>query len=127
MEAEKSNKKTLIAGATTDPSRYAFTAATFLNRMKFPFVPIGIKKGNVLGEDILPLREKPEIDDIHTITMYMNQDHQREWEDYFLSLKPQRIIFNPGAQNPSFFKKAEALGIDCLNACTLVMISTGQY
>ena len=127
MVAEMSNKKTLVAGATSNPSRYAFTAATFLSRMKIPFVPIGIKKGNVLGEDILPLREKPKIKDLHTITLYLNQDHQKEWEDYFLSLKPQRIIFNPGAENPFFFKKAEALGIECLNACTLVMISTGQY
>lgn len=127
MEVEKSNKRTLIAGASPDPSRYAFTAATFLKRLNVPFVPISIKKGEVLGETILPLKEKPPIEGIHTITLYLNATHQQEWEDYFLSLKPKRIIFNPGAENPSLYHKAEQEGVVCLNACTLVMLSTGQY
>ncbi|MBN3582366.1 CoA-binding protein [Algoriphagus aestuarii] len=126
MGAEE-NKLTLIAGASTDPSRYAYTAALFLSRQNFPFLPIGIKKGSVLGQDILPLRERPKLEGIHTITMYMNARNQQEWEAYFLSLQPKRIIFNPGAENPAFAEQAENLGITCINACTLVMINTGQY
>ena len=121
------NKLTLIAGASADPSRYAYTAALFLNRQNLPFLPIGIKKGDVLGKEILPLREKPNLDEIHTITMYMNAGHQKEWEDYFLSLKPKRIIFNPGAENPDFAERAKSQGVSCINGCTLVMINTGQY
>jgi predicted CoA-binding protein len=126
MEVEKS-KITLIAGATSNPSRYAFTAATFLDSMNLPFIPIGIKKGSVLGKEIKSLQEKPKLQDIDTITLYLNAGHQKEWEDYFLSLKPKRIIFNPGAENPQFYQKAKLQGIDCVNGCTLVMISTGQY
>ena len=59
--------------------------------------------------------------------MYMNAGHQKEWEDYFLSLKPKRIIFNPGAENPDFAERAKSQGISCINGCTLVMINTGQY
>ncbi|MHA7131366.1 CoA-binding protein [Algoriphagus namhaensis] len=119
--------KTLIVGATPNPTRYAFSAAEFLQRAKKEFIPISIKRGEVLGEPILDLREKPRLEGIHTITLYLNAKHQEEWEDYLLSLQPERIIFNPGAENPSLFKKALAQGIEPLNACTLVMISSGQY
>lgn len=126
MEAEI-NKTTLIAGATPDATRYAYTAAVFLERSQIPFIPISIKKGNVLGKDILPLGDKPAIKGIHTITLYLNARNQQEWEDYFLSLEPQRIIFNPGAENPSFRERAQKLGVECVNGCTLVMVSSGQY
>lgn len=126
MEAEK-NKTTLIAGATPDPTRYAYTAAVFLDRAHIPFIPISIKNGSVLGKDIVPLGNKPALQGIHTITLYLNARNQQEWEDYFLSLAPQRIIFNPGAENPSLKERAEKQGIECINGCTLVMVSSGQY
>ncbi len=119
--------KTLIVGATTNPTRYAYTAAEFLNRKSVPFIPISIKKGEVLGEEILDLRSKPKLDDIHTITLYLNAFHQEKWEDYLLSLEPKRIIFNPGAENFRLFERAKKSGIEVLNACTLVMLSSDQY
>lgn len=118
---------TLIAGATPDPTRYAYTAAVFLERAQIPFIPISIKSGDVLGKEILPLGDKPVLEGIHTITLYLNARNQQEWEEYFLSLAPQRIIFNPGAENPPFKERAQKLGIDCVNGCTLVMVSSGQY
>jgi len=121
------SKITLIAGATSDPSRYAFIAASFLDRFNLPFIPIGINKGNVLGRKIEPLHERPKLENIDTITLYLNVWHQKEWEEYFLSLNPKRIIFNPGAENNEFAEKAKLNGIQCVNGCTLVMISTGQY
>ncbi len=119
--------KTLLVGATTNPTRYAYTAAEFLRRANEPFVPISIKRGEVLGETILDLRSKPDLEDIQTITLYLSEKHQEEWEGYLLSLKPERIIFNPGAENPRLSKKATERGIEAINACTLVMINTGQY
>jgi hypothetical protein len=59
--------------------------------------------------------------------MYLNKDRQKEYEEYILSLHPKRIIFNPGAENPAFAERAAAAGIAPLEACTLVMLSTGQY
>ena len=119
--------KTVILGASPNPQRYAYQAAARLSQKGLPFVPIGIKKGEVFGETILNLRTLPEIDDVHTITMYMNADHQNEWLDYILSLKPKRIIFNPGAENATLAKAAKAQGIIIENACTLVMLSLGSY
>ena len=78
--------------------------------------------------DIDILDHKAEMDDIHTVTMYMSAKYQEEYEDYILNtLQPERIIFNPGAENHSLYLKAENKGIEVHNACTLVMIRTNQY
>ena len=120
-------KKTLVVGATTDPSRYAYLAAKMLDQKGVDFVPIGIKKGEVFGREIVDLRAKPELEGIHTITLYIGPAHQAEWIDYLIGLKPERIIFNPGTENPEFFKKATEAGIDVQPACTLVLLSTSQF
>jgi predicted CoA-binding protein len=65
--------------------------------------------------------------DIHTVTLYLNASRQAEYEDYILSLHPKRIIFNPGAENPSLSEKARQNGIEAIEACTLVMLSVGTY
>lgn len=121
------SKTTAILGATTNPQRYAYFAAQRLKAYNHKFVPIGIKKGEVLGEQILDLREKPIVENVDTVTMYIGPQNQGEWEDYILSLNPKRIIFNPGSENPSLQLKAEERGIETLEACTLVMLGSGQY
>lgn len=128
LEKENTDmEKTLVVGATTDPSRYAYLAAKMLSERGVDFVPIGKKKGEVFGKEIVDLQAKPDLKDIHSITLYIGPLHQTEWIDYLIGLKPSRIIFNPGTENPEFFEKAKAAGIEVLPACTLVMLSTGQY
>lgn len=120
-------KKTVIVGATPNPSRYAFLAARDLTHHEHEIIPLGIKKGEVLGKPILNIFEKPPISDVDTVTLYIGPQHQPEWYDYLIGLKPKRIIFNPGTENPEFEKMAEEKGIETLEACTLVMLRTGQY
>lgn len=127
LEAEMSEKKTLIVGATTNPSRYAYTAASMFEDRGLDFIPIGIKTGVIFGKQILDLRSKPSLEGIDTITLYIGPDNQSEWIDYLLSLKPKRIIFNPGTENPYFYSRAKTQGIQVLEACNLVMLSTGQF
>lgn len=122
-----SEKKTLIVGATKNPARYAYTAASMFEDRGLDFIPIGIKSGEIFGKKILDLRKKPALENIHTITLYIGKDNQAEWIDYLLSLKPKRIIFNPGTENREFYSRAKAEGIQVLAACNLVMLSTGQY
>lgn len=124
---ESSPKRTLIVGATTNPDRYAFLVAQHFANLGMEFIPIGIKKGVLFGEEILDLKAKPPLKDIHTITLYLGPANQSEWMDYLIGLKPKRIIFNPGTENPEFFRKAKEVGIEVLPACNLVMLSTGQY
>ncbi|NVK50519.1 MAG: CoA-binding protein [Cyclobacteriaceae bacterium] len=119
--------KALIVGATTNPSRYAYLAARMFDERGIPFVPIGIKKGEVFGEEILDLKTRPELEGIHTITLYIGPQHQAEWFDYLIGLKPKRIIFNPGTENMQFANEARSKGIEVLFACNLVMLSTGQF
>jgi uncharacterized protein len=128
MESEPiKSKLTLVVGATDNPERYPYRAAELLQAKGVPFVPIGIKRGLVFGEEILDLRQKPALGGIHTITLYLGPQNQSEWIDYLIGLGPKRIIFNPGTENPVFFSKAKAAGIDALEACTLVMLTTGQF
>jgi uncharacterized protein len=120
-------KKTVIIGATPNPSRYAFLAANMLTDYDHEIVPVGIKTGNIAGKEILDLRKKPAITDVDTVTMYIGTRHQPEWYDYILSLRPKRIIFNPGTENDEFERLAEAKGIETEEACTLVLLRSNQY
>ncbi|MBL7843359.1 MAG: CoA-binding protein [Cyclobacteriaceae bacterium] len=119
--------KTVIVGATPNPSRYAYMAADMLTEYEHEIVPMGIKKGELFGKEILNIRELPEINDVDTITLYIGPQHQPEWYKYLIDLKPRRIIFNPGTENPEFEKLAIANNIEPVEACTLVMLRTGQY
>ncbi|MBS1487011.1 MAG: CoA-binding protein [Bacteroidetes bacterium] len=120
-------KKTVIIGATPNPTRYAFLAAERLTENGMEFVPVGIKKGMVLGKEIQNLKQKPLVEGVHTIALYINPTHQPEWYDYFLSLKPKRVIFNPGTENPELEKLLEANNIEALEACTLVLLASHQF
>ncbi len=119
--------KTLILGATPNPTRYAFMAAEKLSTKGLEFIPIGIKEGEVFGQKILNLRERPEISDVHTVTLYIGAANQGEWIGYILQLNPKRIIFNPGTENKDFASQAKALGIEVIYGCTLVMLGNGLY
>lgn len=121
------SKKTVIIGATPNPARYAFTAAGMLTEYQHPIVPVGIKKGMVAEQEILNLHEKPVIADVDTVTLYIGPRHQPEWYDYILSLKPQRIIFNPGTENRELYQRAVEQEIEAVEACTLVMLRAGTY
>lgn len=118
-------KKTLILGASTNPARYSNLAAQRLVANGHPIVNVGLKSGEAAG---IPI-EKPELihSDLDTITLYLNPQNQKQYYDYILKSKPKRIIFNPGTENPELESLAEAKGIETTEACTLVLLSTGQY
>lgn len=121
----KTNKKTLVLGASENPDRYSNKAIHRLRDNGHDVVAIGRKKGKVADVEITD--ERPAIKDIDTVTMYLNPKHQEEYFDYILSLKPKRIIFNPGAENPALEAKAEENGITPMEACTLVLLGTKQF
>ena len=126
MEMNKT-KKTVIIGATTNPGRYAYVAAGMLTEYQHEIIPIGIKKGEVYGTSILDVYQRPPISDVNTVTLYIGPQHQPEHYDYIMSLKPKRVIFNPGTENPEFEKMVEESGAEALEACTLVLLRSGQY
>ena len=121
----QTTKPTIVLGASPNPSRYAYLAVKKLQHYKHPVYPVGKKKGKI---DQIEIINHFEIHpDIHTITLYLNADNQKVHYDYILNTKPKRIIFNPGAENPELEALANIQGIETEEACTLVMLSSGQY
>lgn len=121
------NKKTVIIGASTNTNRYAYLAAEMLTEYRHEIVPVGIKKGEILGHAIMNIADRPSIKEVDTVTLYIGPQHQPEHYNYILSLKPKRVIFNPGTENREFELLLEESGIEAIEACTLVMLRSHQY
>lgn len=118
-------KKTVVLGASQNPSRYSYLAVRKLVNHNHPVVAIGKRKGNV-GDVAIETDHLP-ITDVDTITLYLNPKNQQEYYDYILSLQPKRIIFNPGTENDELMDAAKEAGIEPVLGCTLVMLSIGNY
>lgn len=119
-------KRTLILGASPNPDRYAYKATVKLKEHGHPVFPVGIKEG-VIGESKI-LTNTPIINDINTVTLYVGPKNQPAYYDYILNqIKPKRIIFNPGTENPELEKLANEKGIETEEACTLVLLSIKNY
>lgn len=119
------SKKTLVLGASLKPHRYSNMAINRLVNNQHEVVAIGLREGTVAGVPIV--KGQPNLDHIDTITLYMNPRRQAGLYDYILGLNPKRVIFNPGTENMELMKLAQAKGIKTEMACTLVMLSIGNY
>jgi len=119
------NKRTVILGASSNPERYSYKATVRLKEAGHSVFPVGIKAGDINGELILV--GKPAIENVDTVTLYVSKENQKEWYDYILSLKPKRIIYNPGTENDDLVKLAKKNGIESEVACTLVLLSLSEY
>lgn len=119
------NKKTLVLGASDNSSRYSFLAIKRLLSKGYPVYAVGKHSGQVDGNPIV--REVEDWQDIDTVTVYLNPVNQKPYYDYLQRLKPRRVIFNPGAENHELKRLLETQGTEVLFACTLVMLSTGQF
>jgi uncharacterized protein len=117
--------KTLVLGASENPARYSHLAVLRLIAHGHPVVAIGKKIGSISGVAIGT--GEPVETGIDTVTLYLNAQNQKPWYNYIFSLHPRRIIFNPGAENPELFDLASQKGILPVEACTLVLLATGQY
>ncbi|GAB3934495.1 CoA-binding protein [Larkinella terrae] len=117
--------KTLVVGASENPERYANKAANRLVQQGHEVELLGLRSGTIRNN---PIRTgRPELTDIDTVTLYVSPKNQTGLYDYIKELKPRRVIFNPGTENPDFEKDLEQQGIEPVEACTLVMLAIGQY
>ena len=119
------NKKTLVLGASDNIERYSNMAVKKLLAHQHPVVAVGRK--NTVIDSVDVTKELVQEKDIDTVTLYLNPTNQKEYYDYILSLHPKRIIFNPGTENDELIALAKANNIQPIEACTLVMLNTGQY
>jgi len=118
-------KKTVVLGASENPSRYSYLAIRKLTNHNHPVVAIGKRKGKV-GDVPIETDHVP-VPNVDTVTLYLNPKNQEEYYDYILSLQPSRIIFNPGTENSELVRMAKDAGIEPVMGCTRVMLSIGNY
>lgn len=118
-------KKVLVMGASPTRWRYAHEAVKRLKNGGHNVIAFGKREGDIDGVPIV--QEFPEDAGIHTISIYLNAGHQEDLMDFVLAATPKRVIFNPGAENPELQKRLAENGVEVLEACTLVMLSTGQF
>lgn len=119
------NKTTLVIGASENIDRYSNMAIKLLRKHQIKVYAIGNKVGKI--DDVIIDKSRMNYADIDTITLYINPTLQKDYYDYFLSLKPSRIIFNPGTENDELIELAKKNQISAIVACTLVLLKTGQY
>ena len=119
------SKKTVVIGASPNPDRYSNRAVRKLKAHGHDVVAVGLREGDIDGTKIHA--GKPEVKDVDTVTMYVGRQNQPPLYDYIFSLHPKRIIFNPGAENMELEMLANEKGIETEEACTLVLLSIGQY
>lgn len=115
----------MVLGATPNKKRFAHTCVKSLIRYGYSVVPIGTKEGEIAGQKIYT--ERVPVKDLHTITIYLNAENQKDYYSYIIQQEPYRIIFNPGAENPELIEKAKKNGIEVVEDCTLIMLNSGNF
>lgn len=125
MQNNTSDKKTLVLGASFKPDRYSNLAVHRLSIYNIPTIGIGLKKGEIADVNIYT--EQQIFTDVHTLTLYLNPNKQKEYYDYILSLKPQRVLFNPGTENSELMSLLSKHNIEYEITCTLTLLATDQY
>ena len=118
-------RTTLVIGASENPERYAYKAVTKLQEHGFEVIALGLKPG-IIGN--IPIQTTfPKETEIDTVTLYVGPERQNAITPEIIALKPRRIIFNPGTENPDFIKQAQDAGIETEIACSLVLLATDSY
>jgi predicted CoA-binding protein len=119
------NGKTVVLGASPNPVRFSHKAVKSLLRHDQDVVAVGFKDGLIVDQQIMVGR--PMIENVHTVSIYIGSSRQEDYYDYIISLRPRRVIFNPGTVNPAFMGRLKREGIEPVNACMLVMLNEGEF
>jgi len=118
-------KITLVIGASANETRYSYLCVQSLVRHKIPVLALGLREDSI--ENIVIHTGLPHFENVHTVTLYVGPSNQVAYYDYILHLKPERVIFNPGTENPDFEQKLTKAGIIVEEGCTLVMLQAGVF
>lgn len=112
-------------GASSDATRTSHLAVLRLRERGFDVVAFSNKGGRIADVEIITSLEG--CSRVDTVTLYLAARHQDAYVETLLALRPRRMIFNPGAENSALLERANSAGIQALEACTLVLLSTGQF
>lgn len=117
--------KTLVIGASPNSERFSYMAVEKLMNYNHEVIALGIREGMIGIQPIVT--GKPELENIDTVTLYVGPANLGQWKEYIISLKPRRVIFNPGTEDRDFEIMLKENGIETCNNCTLVMLSQGIF
>lgn len=115
----------LVIGASENPQRYSNMAIRMLRSYGHPVLAVGLKEGRV--EDVAIEKMGNQLPEAETVTLYVGPQNQSSIQPMVEEMKPKRVIFNPGTENPEWERKLNELGIQTEQACTLVMLRSGEY
>tara|TARA_Y100001970_G_C13942446_1_gene703900 strand:+ start:418 stop:786 length:369 start_codon:yes stop_codon:yes gene_type:complete len=121
---EKEN--VVILGASNNPNRYSHMALVQLLENGHNPILINPRLDSIDGFKCFPLLKNVE-EEIDTLTIYVNPEISNSLSQEILALKVKRIIFNPGSENEALYEPLRKSGIEVIEACTLVMLRTGQF
>lgn len=121
-------KKTVaVLGASNNPERYSYLAVKLLDETGYEVLPLNPKEKSILGKNCLPDLNALFGKSIYTVTVYVNPQLSSAMKEAFLKLRPQRVVFNPGSENPALQASLEEAGIEVIEACTLVMLRAKTF
>ena len=115
-----------VVGASNNPQRIAYEAVGRLLQKNYAVIPVNPRGGEIQGQKVIASVSAIH-EPVHTVTMYINPAHQSDVLEEIIALKPQRVIFNPGSENPDAYSRLRKAGIAVQEACTLVLLSTRQF
>lgn len=116
----------VVVGASENPERYANKAMLMLAEHGHNPIPVAPVAATILGRTAYRrVAEVPE--PVDTVTLYVGPQRQQGLFDEIEQVKPRRVIFNPGTENPAVYDRLRAAGIEPVEACTLVLLRTGQF
>lgn len=121
-----SSERVVIVGASDKPDRYAHKAQLLLSQHGHEVVPVHPRLESIEGVPVVA--DLTQITGtVDTVTMYVGPAISQGLGDKLVAVKPKRVIFNPGSENPELEEKLSKAGIEVEEACTLVMLRTGQF
>ena len=120
------SQRVIVVGASAKPERYSNRAVRLLLEHGHEVVPVN--PGFLSIEDIPVISTLEDLSGhVDTVTLYVSAERSSALKDAIIHLRPDRVIFNPGAENPVLLAALEANGIRTEEACTLVLLNTDQF
>ncbi len=121
----ENDKNVLLLGASMKPFRYSHLAVKALSKNQFPVYPVGREEGDING---IPVNTKlPPVQKYHTVTVYLNQKNQKDYYEKIFLYSPERVIFNPGTENPEFKELCQQRNVEVVENCTLELLEAGKF
>ena len=116
----------VVLGASNNPDRYSNRAVKMLLSHGYAVVPVHPALEQIEGIPVVPSLDRVQ-GPVDTVSVYLSPQNSQSLTGSLLALRPERVIFNPGSESEAVKSALEAGGIRCIEACTLVLLSTGQF